>query len=61
MKEVILRGLEPLKDRQLNLASDGAREFIAETLEKEVNFYILGLVEDIITPQKPMLYPKRED
>jgi len=37
MKEEILKILESLKDFQLNIASEGAREFLAEKISSHLN------------------------
>ena len=37
MKEQILKVLEELKDSQLNIASESAREFIAEKIASNLN------------------------
>jgi len=37
MKEQILKVLEELKDSQLNIASESAREFLAEKIVSHLN------------------------
>ena len=43
---------------QINLQSESARNMIADKLDEELQKYVSKLIEDIVTPQKPIVYPK---
>ena len=62
MKEIILRVLEEIACPntgycQINMQSEGARRMIADKLEEELRKYVGLLIEDIVTPQKPIVHP----
>lgn len=42
--------LDEVKDAQINMSSESAREWLAEIISKRVNEHIQTLVEDIICP-----------
>ena len=63
MKEIILKVLEEIACSntghcQINMQSEGARKMIADKLDEELQKYVSKLIEDIVTPQKPIVYPK---
>jgi hypothetical protein len=63
MKEIILSVLREVAcdntgTCQINLQAEGAREMIALALEKELQVYVMNLVEDIVTPQRAYKHPK---
>ena len=41
MKEIILQVLDELKDSQLNIASESAREYLANKIHKRVDEYVV--------------------
>ncbi len=45
MKKIILQVLEELKDSQINLQSESARENIAEDLYKRLDKYVVDILE----------------
>ena len=52
MKEIILKALKELGVRKAE------REVVATKLNEELQIYVSKLIEDIVTPQKPIVYPK---
>ena len=63
MKEIILKVLEEIACSntghcQINMQSEGERRVMANKLEEELQKYVSKLIEDIVTPQKPIVYPK---
>jgi hypothetical protein len=49
MKQIILQVLEELKDSQINLQSESAREDIAEELYKRLDKYVVDVLELAMT------------
>lgn len=49
MKQIILQVLEELKDSQINLQSESAREDIAEELCKRLDKYVVDVLELAMT------------
>ena len=41
MKEIILQVLDELKDAQINLASESAREYLANKIHERVDEYVV--------------------
>lgn len=41
MKEIILQVLDELKDSQLNIASESAREYLANKIHERVDEYVV--------------------
>jgi hypothetical protein len=54
MKEIILKVLQDVStDRQLNLQAESAREMIADELDKNLQIYLMQLVEEIVVGTPP--------
>jgi gas vesicle protein len=50
VQRLIKTVLDEVKDSQVNMASESAREWLAEVISTQVNKHIQNLVEDIICP-----------
>lgn len=50
VQRLIKTVLDEVKDSQVNMGSESAREWLAEVISTQVNKHIQTLVEDIICP-----------
>ena len=48
MKEIILQVLDELKDSQINLASESAREYLANKIHERVDAYVVETLTQAI-------------